>query len=105
MVGELAVIADLIAADQASDAVRKHDAFERERIGTRAKAAAAGTEMAADIESGPIISLFRYCLGLQWRRLHDTSVAAAGPASASMPSTAVASAASALSHLGLRPGI
>ncbi len=56
MVRQLPVIAGLITADQAGDAVRKEHALFGERIGARAKTAAAVTDMAAEVKSGPVVN-------------------------------------------------
>ena len=52
---ELHEIADLIAADQAGDAVRKKHALLRQRIGAWAETAAAIADVTAEIKSGPVI--------------------------------------------------
>ena len=63
MVRQLPVIAGLIAADQAGDAVRKEHALLGEGIGAGAETAAAITDMAAQVKSGPVVN------GLESRRL------------------------------------
>src|ERR1700761_4257470 len=55
MIGQLLVIAELITADQAGHARWKDSALLRHGIGARSQAAIAIAEMAADIESGPVI--------------------------------------------------
>jgi hypothetical protein len=65
MIGQLTVVADLVAADQPGHAMGQHHALQRQRIGVGAQAAAARAEMAADIEPGPVIGLLEHSLGLQ----------------------------------------
>ena len=63
MVRQLPVIAGLIAADQAGDAVRQEHALFGEGIGGGAETAAAVTDMASQIETGPVVN------GFEGRRL------------------------------------
>ena len=56
--GELPVVADLVAADQAGDAVRKEHALLGKRIGAGTETAAAVADMAAEIKSGPVVDGF-----------------------------------------------
>ena len=54
IVRELKIVAGLIAADQARDAVGKEHTLQRQGIGAGAEAAAAIADMAAEIEAGPV---------------------------------------------------
>ena len=58
-VGELAVVAELIAAAEPGCAVRQDDALLGQRIGAGSEARVAVAEMAADIEAGPLVDGFR----------------------------------------------
>ena len=55
MVRQLPVIAGLITGDQAGDAVRKEHALLGEGIGAGAETAAAVTNVAAEVKSGPVV--------------------------------------------------